>query len=92
VAVGSQKPNAMDWDCRLGYLFDLLWLLLLCNRAVGYAYNWSTLCMGMMHLAGYRWDIGRRLPEQAVNSETKLDGIPPLLPRSRIGLNPKLQV
>lgn len=50
------------------------------------------LCVGMMHLAGYRWDIRRRQPIHAVNLETQLEGIPPLLSSTRIGLNPESQV
>ncbi len=30
------------------------------------------LCVGMMHIAGYRWDIRRRLPENVVDIETQI--------------------
>lgn len=49
------------------------------------------LCVGMMHLAGYRWDIRRRLLEDAVILETRVNGIPPLL-GSSIRLNHETQV
>jgi len=46
------------------------------------------LCVGMMHVAGYRWDIRRRLQENAVDFETRMDGTPPVL-GSRIEINPE---
>ena len=48
------------------------------------------LCVSMMHIAGYRWDIRRRLEENAVDFETRMVGIPPVL-GSRIEINPEPQ-
>ncbi len=46
------------------------------------------LCVGMMHVAGYRWDIRRRLHENDVDFETRMDGMPPML-GTRIEINPQ---
>ena len=37
------------------------------------------LYLGMIHLAGYRWDILRRAPSVLEKTEVSVDGIPPVL-------------
>ena len=46
------------------------------------------LYLGMIHLAGYRWDILRRAPSVLEKTEVSVDGIPPVLspmPSAHIG-------
>lgn len=42
------------------------------------------LCVGMIHLAGYRWDILRRMPRGLDKTEVKDNGIPSVLNTTKV--------
>ena len=39
----------------------------------------ALICFGMIHTAGYRWDILRPVPAEQVAVEQNADAIPPVL-------------